>query len=479
MKLTITDKTSLSSEVIIVAQENLQKLVTETKCPNSKKLLGKKVFKAKFGEVLPLLHSEKTVILLGIGLRQDFLSSEYDKSIAKACDFLKKINIEEVAINVDYVFENCDIKQFASETVRALISESYVFDELKTVKESYSLNQVELVYSGNQDLDQAVKIGSAIACGQNYAKDLQNLPANICNTDYMLNEARELTSKYDKFDLEYLDEDAMKELGMGCALAVGRGSDMPNYIVSMKYNGATDDQAPIVLVGKGLVFDSGGLCIKPAAGMDTMKMDMGGAAVVMGTMKTLAMLNLPVNVIGVMALAENAIDARSYRPGDVLKSMKGITVEVSNTDAEGRLVLCDTLTYVGKYKPKVVIDMATLTGAMIISLGDAFSGLFANSDKLANSLQQAAQASNDLVWRLPLHKPYLDKIKSKVADVDNCNRDRSAGSIVAALFLSKFTEDYEWAHLDIAGSAMGDFSSCKASGRPIPLLTHYLLSQAK
>ncbi len=181
-----------------------------------------------------------------------------------------------------------------------------------------------------------------------------------------------------------------------------------------------------------------------------------------------------------MGLAENAVDARSYRPGDVLKSMKGLTVEVSNTDAEGRLVLCDTLTYIGKYKPKAVINMATLTGAMIISLGDAFTGLFANSEKLANSLQQASQASNDLVWRLPLHKPYMKKLDSKVADMDNCGRDRSAGSIVAGLFLSKFTEeDYEWAHLDIAGSAMGDFANCKASGRPVPLLTQYLLSQAK
>jgi leucyl aminopeptidase len=247
----------------------------------------------------------------------------------------------------------------------------------------------------------------------------------------------------------------------------------------MEYNGGEEGEAPIVLVGKGLVFDNGGICVKPAAGMDTMKMDMGGAAAVMGVMKTVAMLNLPINIVGVMGLAENAIDARSYRPGDVLKSMKGITVEVSNTDAEGRLVLCDTLTYVGKYKPKTVINMATLTGAIIISLGDAFSGLMANSDKLANSLQQAAKASSDLVWRLPLHKPYLKKLDSKVADMDNSNRDRSAGSICAGLFLSKFTEDYEWAHIDIAGSAMGDFANCKASGRPVPLLVHYLLSQSK
>jgi leucyl aminopeptidase len=479
MKLIVNNNPTLSTEVIIVAQGQLAKLIEETKCPNSKSLLEKEYFKAHSGEVLPLLHGEKTVILLGLGLRQDFIASEYDKIIAKIVEQLKKLKLKEVSVNIDYVFESGDVKQFTLDTVRALFSEAYVFDQLKSKKENYNLEQIEIVYSGEQDIEESAKVGLAIACGQNYAKDLQNLPANICNTDYMLNEARELTSKYEAFNLEYLDQDEMAELGMGCALAVGRGSDMSNYTVCMEYNGAEEEQAPIVLVGKGLVFDNGGLCIKPAAGMDSMKMDMGGAAAVMGTMKALAMLNLPINVVGVMGLAENAVDARSYRPGDVLKSMKGITVEVSNTDAEGRLVLCDTLTYVEKYKPKTVINMATLTGAMIVSLGDAFSGLFANSDKLANSLQQAANASSDLVWRLPLHKPYLKKLDSKVADMDNCGRDRSAGSIVAGLFLSKFTEDYEWAHLDIAGSAMGDFANCKASGRPVPLLTHYLLSQAK
>ncbi|WP_395167738.1 leucyl aminopeptidase [Francisella salimarina] len=479
MKIVVNNQSTLSAEVLIVAQENLKKLVEETKCPNSKSLLDKKVFKAESGEVLPLLHGDKVVVLLGLGLRQDFIASEYDKIIAKVAEQLKKLNIKEVSVNIDYIFANYNEKRFTLDTIRALISETYVFDQLKSKKENFSLEQIELVYSGNQDLEESAKVGSAIACGQNYAKDLQNLPANICNTDYMLNEARDLTSKYETFNLNYLDQDAMAELGMGCALAVGRGSDMSNYTVCMEYNGGDEDQAPIVLVGKGLVFDNGGICIKPAAGMDSMKMDMGGAAAVMGTMKALAMLNLPINVVGVMGLAENAVDARSYRPGDVLKSMKGITVEVSNTDAEGRLVLCDTLTYIGKYNPKAVINMATLTGAMIISLGDAFSGMFANSDKLANSLQQAADVSNDLVWRLPLHKPYFKKLESKVADMDNCGRDRSAGSIVAGLFLSKFTEDYEWAHLDIAGSAMGDFANCKASGRPVPLLIHYLLSQSK
>ncbi|GAB4222103.1 MAG: leucyl aminopeptidase [Francisella sp.] len=479
MKVIVNDKSTLSNELIIVAQENLQKLLSKIECPKVQSLVDKKIFKAKSGEVIPLFRGDKVTILLGLGLRKDFVDSEYDEIIAKAAECLKKLDIKEISVNIDYVFENININQFTLNTVRALVSETYIFEELKTEKENYSLDKIELVYSGDKNIEESTKIGLAIACGQNYAKDLQNLPANICNTDYMLNEARELTSKYDAFTLNYLDQSDMSELGMGCALAVGRGSDMSNYIVCMEYNGGEEGDAPIVLVGKGLVFDSGGLCLKPPVGMDTMKMDMGGAAAVMGTMKAIAMLNLPINVVGVMGLAENSVDSKSYRPGDVLKSMKGITVEVSNTDAEGRLVLCDTLTYIGKYKPKAVIDLATLTGAMIISLGDAYSGLFANSDKLASSLEQAAKVSNDLVWRLPLHKPYLKKLKSNVADIDNCGRDTSAGSITAALFLSKFTEDYEWAHLDIAGSAMGDFVKCKATGRPVPLLVHYLISQSK
>ena len=318
MKIIVNNEATLSAEVVIVAQENLQRLVDETKCPNSKALLDRKIFKAKSGEVLPLLHGDKTVVLLGLGLKQDFIASEYDKVIAKLAAELKKLDLKEVSVNMTYFFDG-NIQQYVMETVRALISETYVFDQLKSKKETYSLDKIEIVYTGEQNIEDSAKIGSAIACGQNYAKDLQNLPANICNTDYMLNEARELTSKYDTFTLDYLDQDQMAELGMGCALAVGRGSDMSNYTVCMEYNGGEEGQAPIVLVGKGLVFDNGGICIKGAAGMDSMKMDMGGAAAVMGTMKTLAMLNLPINVVGVMGLAENAVDARSYRPGDVLK----------------------------------------------------------------------------------------------------------------------------------------------------------------
>ncbi|APC97455.1 leucyl aminopeptidase [Francisella frigiditurris] len=478
MKLMINDQSTLATEIVLIFNDDIKKLTDNMKCPTSKALLDQKVFKAKFGEVLPLLHPEKKGLLVGLGESKNFLFPEFHKVVANVCKQLRQLDIQEISININYLVPRfSDVKQLASEVVRNFVSESYGFDALKSEKDTYSLESIEVVYEGSEDLEEATKVGSAIAFGQNYAKDLQNLPANVCTTDYLLNEARELTSKYDKFNLSYLDQNAMAELGMDCALAVGRGSDMSNYTVCMEYNGGGKEDAPIVLVGKGLVFDNGGVCIKPAVGMDSMKMDMGGAATVIGTMKTLAMLDLPINVVGVMALAENAVDARSYRPGDVLKTMKGITVEVSNTDAEGRLVLCDTLTYVEKYKPKVVINTATLTGAMIISLGDAYSGMFANSDNLANSLQNAAQISNDLVWRLPLHKPYLDKVKSDVADINNCGKDRSAGSIVAALFLSKFTENYEWAHLDIAGSAMGDFSNCKASGRPVPLLTHYLLSQ--
>ena len=480
MQLKLNTKSTLNAEVILLFKENLEQFIKETQCPNSKAILEKSFFKASSKEILPLLHGEKTVILAGLGSANEFMYSEYNNDINAITKSLKQLNISEISININYVSSILDdVKTVAKETVRNLISESYYFDKLKTKKETYSLNIIEVITSSGEELNKSIETANAIACGQNYAKELQDLPANICNTDYMLNEAKKLTSKYKKFNLSYLTEEQMEELGMNCALAVGRGSDMPNYTVCMEYNGGKEDDAPIVIVGKGLVFDNGGVCIKPASGMDTMKMDMGGAATTIGTMKTLAMLDLPINVVGVMGLAENAVDSRSYRPGDVLTAMNGKTVEISNTDAEGRLVLCDTLTYIGKYNPKAVINIATLTGAIIISLGDAFSGLFTNNDDLANDLQKASCESKDPIWRLPLHKPYLSKLNTDVADINNCNKDRAAGSIVAGLFLSEFTKDYKWAHIDIAGSAMGDFMKCKASGRPVPLLTQYLTNQCK
>lgn len=478
MKLSSSQKSNVNSELIVIFKENLDQLVRDTKYSIYQDILKKSFFKADNGEVLPFLRNDKTIILLGLGNFEEFIYSELDNAITPACKYIKKFCIREISININYIVNQLvDVNKLVCEIIRTIISELYVFDYYKSKKLEYKLEALEIVYAGEKDLRSAMNIGSAIACGQNYAKDLQNFPPNICNTDYMLNEARELISKHEKFNLDYLDQNEMMELGMECALAVGQGSDMPNYTVCIEYSGGSEDIAPIVLVGKGIVFDNGGLCIKPSSSMLNMKMDMGGAATVLGTMKTLAMLNLPINVIGVIGLAENAVDARSYRPGDVLKSMKGITVEVSNTDAEGRLLLCDMLTYIEKYKPRTVIDIATLTGTIVVSLGDDFSGMFSNSNKLAKDLEKASYISNDLVWRLPLHKPYLSKIKSNIADIDHCNKDRDAGSIVAALFLSKFTENYEWAHLDIAGSAMGDFSNCKASGRPVPLLTHYLLSK--
>jgi leucyl aminopeptidase len=246
----------------------------------------------------------------------------------------------------------------------------------------------------------------------------------------------------------------------------------------MEYRGGTKEDQTIVLVGKGLVFDSGGLCLKPWQSMSSMKMDMGGAASIFGTMQAIIRLKLPINVVGVVALVENSLDGNSYRPGDVLTSMKGITVEIGNTDAEGRLVLCDTLTYIERYKPKVVIDVATLTGAMVVALGGDLTGLFANDDTLANELKLASEESHDPAWQMPLHAPYHELLKSDVADMNNIGGP-AAGSITAALFLSKFTENYTWAHLDVACSAMTAFEKATATGRPVPMLTQYLINQVK
>ena len=359
-----------------------------------------------------------------------------------------------------------------------MINAAYVFEAYKQEKADFQLKHIEIECHDLNAADKEITIATAIANGQNYAKDLQNLPANICTTDYMLDQAKAMVKTHEKLNLSYIDTAKMHELGMGCITAVGKGSKMPNYIACMEYNGGPKDQKPIVLVGKGLVYDSGGLCLKPWKSMASMKMDMSGAAAVYGVIQAISELNLPINVVGAAALVENAIDGKSYRPGDILKSMQGLTVEVENTDAEGRLALCDTLSYIGKYNPKVVIDLATLTGAMVVALGADLSGLFSNNDKLISALQAAGEQSRDLLWHMPLFADYHEQLKSDVADINNIGGP-GAGSITAALFLSRFTEKYHWAHMDIAGSAMGDFDKATGTGRPVPLITQYILNQCK
>jgi leucyl aminopeptidase len=274
-----------------------------------------------------------------------------------------------------------------------------------------------------------------------------------------------------------VDEAQMAELAMNSYLAVGRGSYNESMMSIIKHNGGTAEQAPIVLVGKGLTFDSGGISIKPGAGMDEMKYDMGGAASVLGVMHTVAALNLPINVIGILAGCENMPDANAYRPGDILTTMSGQTVEVMNTDAEGRLVLCDALTYVERYEPDCVVDIATLTGACIVALGHHATGLMSTHNPLAHELLNASEQSSDRAWRLPLWDEYQSQIDSPFADISNLGV-KGAGTITAACFLSRFTKKYNWAHMDIAGTAWNSGANKGSTGRPVSMLAQFLMNRA-
>jgi leucyl aminopeptidase len=302
------------------------------------------------------------------------------------------------------------------------------------------------------------------------------MPPNICTPAYLASQARRLADSCQYITTKVIGEQQMAELGMNAYLAVAKGSSNEAMMSVMEYKGHPDAK-PIVLVGKGLTFDSGGISIKPAEGMDEMKYDMGGAASVLGTMTALAELKPPINVIGVLAGAENMPDGKAYRPGDILTSMSGQTIEVLNTDAEGRLVLCDVLTYVERFEPESVVDIATLTGACVIALGSHASGLMSNHNPLAHELLNASELSGDKAWRLPLWDEYQEQIESPFADMVNTG-GRPAGAITAGAFLSRFTKKYNWAHLDIAGTAWKSGKEKGSTGRPVPLLTQFLLNRA-
>jgi len=337
----------------------------------------------------------------------------------------------------------------------------------------------QLVFAGNdacaKELKPAVEQGIAMVEGMNLAKDLGNLPPNICTPTY-LGKAAQGLSKKTSLKVEVLGLKQIEALGMGSFLSVAKGSETPPQFIVMRHQGGKAGEAPIVLVGKGITFDTGGISLKPGEAMDEMKYDMCGAASVIGTMYSVALMNLKKNVIGVVPTCENMPSGRATRPGDIVKSMSGQTIEVLNTDAEGRLILCDALTYVERFKPAAVIDVATLTGACVIALGHVHSGLFSEDENLVSELTKAGHASLDTVWRLPLDAAYHEQLKSNFADVANIG-GRPAGSVTAACFLSRFTEKYKWAHLDIAGTAWKSGAAKGSTGRPVPLLVNFLLER--
>jgi leucyl aminopeptidase len=319
--------------------------------------------------------------------------------------------------------------------------------------------------------------GAAIAAGVELAKECANRPGNHATPRHLADVARKLGRDHG-LKVEVFDRKAIERIGMGSFLAVAQGSEEPPRFIVMRYQGAAAAQSPVVLVGKGITFDTGGISIKPAGEMDEMKFDMGGAASVLGTMRALAEIKPAINVIGLIPTCENMPDGRAVKPGDVVTSLSGQTIEILNTDAEGRLILCDALTYAERFKPSAVVDIATLTGACVIALGHQHSGLFSADDDLADALSQAGRAALDTCWRMPLDDEYAEGLKSNFADVANV-AGRAGGAITAALFLKRFASKFRWAHLDIAGTAWKSGADKGATGRPVGLLTHFVLAQAR
>ena len=417
-------------------------------------------------------YKSKRVLVVGLGesplTRKDFI--KVLKSLSSAMGNAKVKNVVIPFIEV----EDADEAWIQSSTARVLKNESYKVNKVGVQEESSDivLEAVNL-YSKNNGASEIQK-GVAVANGMALTRELGDLPPNICTPTYLADAAKSLAKTYN-LECEILEESEMESLGMNSLLSVSKGSSQPGKLISLSYSN-NGNAAPIVLVGKGVTFDSGGISLKPGSGMDEMKYDMCGAASVLGTMSAIAEMNLKVNLIVVVPAVENMPAHNASRPGDVVKSMSGQTIEILNTDAEGRLILCDALTYCEKYKPKTVIDIATLTGAVIIALGKHHSGVMSNDQSLADALKISGEAAQDTVWQLPLDDEYDDLLKSNFADMANIG-GREAGTVTAACFLARYTKKYSWAHIDIAGTAWLGGSKKGATGRPVPLLTQYIMDQ--
>lgn len=430
---------------------------------------------------VPGIHF-KRILLIGLGKEQEFKEKTFLGAINSIFSTLQKTAVTDVMLFLsDFPIKERANEWKISQTVIAAISSVYQFNQLKSKPENNpgKLRKILLCIDNRSELiacEQAMQQGLAIAHGMNLTKDLGNLAPNICTPTYLATQAKNL-AKTHKLKASILEEKDMEKLGMGSFLAVARGSEQPAKLIVLEYHGLSKKEDPIVLVGKGVTFDTGGISLKPAAEMDEMKFDMSGAGSVLGTMLAVAEMKLPVNLVGIIPATENMPSGKATKPGDVVTSMSGQTIEILNTDAEGRLILCDALTYAERYNPKMVIDIATLTGACVIALGNFTTGLMSNDDKLAQELLAAGKLAADRAWQLPLWDDYQDLLKSNFADIANIG-GRTAGTITAACFLSRFTKKYRWAHLDIAGTAWKSGKDKGSSGRPVPLLTQFLITQS-
>ena len=351
----------------------------------------------------------------------------------------------------------------------------YCFDKFK--KDSKPVLLEKINYQSVHPINNHLSKAEAIIYGMNICKDLGNAPGNICTPAYLASSAAKIANDLGA-SARIINETEIQEMGMNALLSVAQGSTAGAYLIELQYHGASNNEdKPVVLVGKGITFDSGGISLKPGAAMDEMKFDMCGAASVIGTFAAAVKLKLPLNLVAIIPTCENMPSGNAVKPGDIVQAMNGLNIEVLNTDAEGRLILCDALTYAERFQPKAVIDVATLTGACIIALGNVAQGVLGNNQQLIDQLLQAADSINDKTWQLPLFEEYKEQLKSNFADLQNIG-GRPAGTITAAAFLSYFTESYSWAHLDIAGTAWNSGNNKGATGRPVPLLLEYLIQQS-
>jgi len=449
-------------------------------------LLRRGDMEGKLGQVL-LLHNvpntlSDRVLLIGCGKEREFSDKQYRTVMEKAITTLNETgSMEAVCFLSELNVKGRDTHWKVRAAVVAAEDTLYSFDQFKSKTDTARrpLRRLTFNVTTRRDLtigEQAVREALALAKGTHKARDLANMPPNVLNPAYFAEQAQQLAADNDKVTCTVLDQDELEAMGAGAFVAVAKGSTNKGKLIVLQYKGGEASQKPIALVGKGITFDSGGISLKPGERMDEMKFDMGGAAAVFGTFVAITELQLPVNLLMVIAAAENMPSGSASRPGDIVTSLSGQTIEILNTDAEGRLVLCDALTYVERFEPETVIDVATLTGACVIALGNQASGLMSNHNPLAHELLNAGEQIGDRAWRLPIWDEYQEQLDSNFADMANIG-GREAGTITAACFLSRFARKFHWAHLDIAGTAWQSGKQKGATGRPVPLLTQFILNR--
>lgn len=450
-------------------------------------ILKREKFKGSAGQSLLLLSPQgitaERLLVVGLGSQDkagNITVENFRKAAAAIPNALKSTPCTELSLTLAGVTIADHAADWASRQITEfLITSQLRADGLKSKPAEVHFAPAKVTLGFDKPALKAaasgIDLGTAIASGVNYARELGNLPGNVCTPTYLASEAKKLGRGHTNLKVSVLEEKDMKALGMGSLLSVSAGSDQPAKLIVMEYKGADKKSAPIALVGKGITFDTGGISLKPGAGMDEMKFDMCGAASVLGTFKTILALKPKCNLVGVIAASENMPNGSATKPGDIVTSMAGLTIEILNTDAEGRLVLCDALTFTERFKPKAVIDIATLTGACVIALGNHASGLYANNEQLSQDLLKAGQEAHDRAWPMPLWDEYQKGLDSNFADMANVG-GREGGSITAACFLSRFTKNMNWAHLDIAGTAWLSGGAKGATGRPVPMLVQYILN---